>query len=169
MGHWDDPQLQQTLQSSGSAWEGYKRTREGMMCAAFSRGPAAQPSQPALAALGALGALGVLVALAAAAPAAAAGVAVAEPAGSLLPAVGSGARHLGTADVTTWSTALHPWEVDLPQPLGTSQVAQPDHWAARLHLEDLWLASPPRNVCFEAPDGSPAVRRLHLTIVPRPS
>lgn len=57
MGHWDGPQLQQTLQSSGSAWEGYKRTREGMMCAAFSRGPAAQPSQPALAALGALGAL----------------------------------------------------------------------------------------------------------------
>lgn len=160
MGHWDGPQLQQTLQSSGSAWEGYKRTREGMMCAAFSRGPAAQPSQPALAALGALGALGVLVALAAAAPAAAVDVAVAEPAGSLLPAVGSGARHLGTADVTTWS---------LPQPLGTSQVAQPDHWDARLHLEDLWLASPPRNVCFEAPDGSPAVRRLHLTIVPRPA
>lgn len=140
------------------------------MCAAFSRGPAAQPSQPALAALGALGALGVLVALAAAAPAAAVDVAVAEPAGSLLPAVGSGARHLGTADVTTWSTALHQsWEVDLPQPLGTSQVAQPDHWDARLHLEDLWLASPPRNVCFEAPDGSPAVRRLHLTIVPRPA
>ena len=67
---------------SPATWEGYKRTREGMMCAAFSRGPAAQPSQPALAALG------VLVALAAAAPAAAVGVAVAEPAGSLLPQKG---------------------------------------------------------------------------------
>lgn len=119
MGHRGGPQLQQTLQSLRRAWEGYKRT-QGMMCAASSRSLAAQLAAPA---------------------AAAAGVAVAEPAGSLLPAVGSVARHLGTAGARTLSTALHQsWGVCL-QPWETSQGAwQPYHWAEQVHLEGLWLA-----------------------------
>lgn len=164
----DGQQLQQTQQSLRSAWEGYKRTQQGqgMMCAAFSPGPAAQPDLSALAPVVAGAAVVVP------APAAAVGAAVlAEPAGSLLPAVGCAARHLGNADAMALSTAHHQSrEVCLPRPSGTSQAAwQPYHWAEPLHLEDLWPASPPLNVWLAAPDGSLAVQRPHWTIVPPPA